>query len=991
MANEELPPVDRNSNMKNEKKFICGVVEGFYGRPWTTEQRKDLFAKLKKWGMNSYVYAPKDDYKHRAYWRELYTVEEADHLSSLISAAKDHDINFYYALSPGLDMTYSNAKETATLKRKLEQVSQFGCEAFALLFDDIEPEMTKADKEMFQSFAHAQVSVTNEIFNHLNCPRFLFCPTQYCSSRAVPSVTRSEYLNTLGSKLAQDIEILWTGPRVVSKFLTVDGIQEITEVLRRPPVIWDNLHANDYCSKRLFLGPYSGRSPKLIPLLKGVLTNPNCEFHANSVAIHTLAHWSKCTAEANIDNAISADIKLETEGGDQSGFDEEVTPNYLAKNIYHPREALKNAIHDWLPEFFLEKEAWGPITKPHPPVTMVMPIIPIIPSVNTCMSLTTTTTATVTCTQTMKVPEVNTTQLQALAEVCSTVTGAEGIQPLPNVVMNSLVSATKIVTNDTIPNPIVSNLSLPDKLQVPCLSVPIMTIKEAPGVIGEEVKRDLKEEAGEPIEEDITEKDEGKVIEAIGASETEAGTEVMAIVDENPSPHSTTEPMECGSSALSSSPKQKSSSEDVVMSESVSTSSGSMHVETSDGSLNSNAELADDVSKQLTSEDLSLLCDLFYLPFEHGSKGLVILNEFHWLKSNASVLLAASKKSPQDPGTAQKPEIQEWLQRSEKFNSLCHSIMMLAKKFSVCINKELVYDLFSYVWDIAGIVALLNGFVKWLALAHFPSNINSYTQGSYTWFSKGWKDTFMSGEQEPWVFRGGLTADLQRLLPVDHGNDLFLYKLPDSPSSNFFTVRPYVFTDEDTVYSICHKVCRDSLDGPENFPENLHSISADHLVGPFITINPEFCMVMECGSLGMVGYICAALDTKVFYKNQQMCWLPAMCLKYPVEMLDSSELPQSIKDSINYFHNFKYECPQEVLNTYPSMMTCGVLKEQLNHDPSVAKRLITVLLAALRSNGSFGVHVCINRADRYMHQFYTKLGFSEITQDTMRIYLGRNF
>lgn len=28
-------------------------------------------------------------------------------------------------------------------------------------------------------------------------------------------------------------------------------------------------------------------------------------------------------------------------------------------------------------------------------------------------------------------------------------------------------------------------------------------------------------------------------------------------------------------------------------------------------------------------------------------------------------------------------------------------------------------------------------------------------------FSKGWKETFMSGEQEPWVFRGGLTADLQ--------------------------------------------------------------------------------------------------------------------------------------------------------------------------------------------------------------------------------------
>ena len=67
--------------------------------------------RLKKWEMDSYVYAPKDDYKHRAYWRELYTVEEAEHLSGLISAAQENGITFYYALSPGLDIVYSSAKE----------------------------------------------------------------------------------------------------------------------------------------------------------------------------------------------------------------------------------------------------------------------------------------------------------------------------------------------------------------------------------------------------------------------------------------------------------------------------------------------------------------------------------------------------------------------------------------------------------------------------------------------------------------------------------------------------------------------------------------------------------------------------------------------------------------------------------------------------------------------------------------------------------------
>lgn len=76
----------------------------------------------------------------------------------------------------------------------------------------------------------------------------------------------------------------------------------------------------------------------------------------------------------------------------------------------------------------------------------------------------------------------------------------------------------------------------------------------------------------------------------------------------------------------------------------------------------------------------------------------------------------------------------------------------------------------------------------------------------------------MSGDQEPWVFRGGLTADLQRLIPVDNGNDLFLYKMPDTPSDNFFSFRPYAHTDEDSIYSICHQTYRDGSDCSELFP-----------------------------------------------------------------------------------------------------------------------------------------------------------------------------
>ena len=59
-------------------------------------------------------------------------------------------------------------------------VAAFGCKAFALLFYDIDRELSTSDKGDFQSSACAEVSVTNEMFEHLGQPEFYFCPTGTC-------------------------------------------------------------------------------------------------------------------------------------------------------------------------------------------------------------------------------------------------------------------------------------------------------------------------------------------------------------------------------------------------------------------------------------------------------------------------------------------------------------------------------------------------------------------------------------------------------------------------------------------------------------------------------------------------------------------------------------------------------------------------------------------------------------------------------------------
>ncbi|KAF3687316.1 Protein O-GlcNAcase [Channa argus] len=342
----------QNVNMHSVLMFVVSdiiwfdlVHTGFYGRPWTMGQRTELFKREQMWGLNTYLYAPKDDYKHRMYWRDLYSAQEAEQLIALISAAKQHNVEFIYAISPGLDITFSNPREVATLKRKLDQVREFGCRSFSLLFDDIETEMCPADKQVFSSFAHAQVAITNEVYQHLGKPEiFLFCPTDYCAAFCTPSVSQSTYLHTVGENLLLGVDVLWTGPKVVSHKISVESIEEVSSVLKRAPVIWDNIHANDYDPQRLFLGPFKDRPIELIPKLRGVLTNPNCEFYPNFVAIHTLATWCKATADAG-----SRDVEMGDEE-DNSG--------------YSPEKALTLALTDWLQEFLSTDQPGGPCRPP---------------------------------------------------------------------------------------------------------------------------------------------------------------------------------------------------------------------------------------------------------------------------------------------------------------------------------------------------------------------------------------------------------------------------------------------------------------------------------------------------------------------------------------------------------------------------------------------------------------------------------------------------
>jgi hypothetical protein len=96
-------------------------------------------------------------------------------------------------------------------------------------------------------------------------------------------------LDEIGRLLAPGIDILWTGPEIVSKEIPTESIERLSRRIGRPPVIWDNLFANDYDARRLFCGPYSGRPRELRSVVRGILINPDNEYPINFVPLQTFA------------------------------------------------------------------------------------------------------------------------------------------------------------------------------------------------------------------------------------------------------------------------------------------------------------------------------------------------------------------------------------------------------------------------------------------------------------------------------------------------------------------------------------------------------------------------------------------------------------------------------------------------------------------------------------------------------------------------------
>lgn len=274
-----------------------GVVEGFYGTPWSHEVRMSLIDIYGKYKMNAYLYGPKDDPYHSCpNWRLPYPEKEAQNIKELIAACNRNRVDFVWAIHPGQDIKW-NEEDYQNLLNKCTWMYNLGVRSFAVFFDDISGEGTNPVKqtELLNRLTKDFVEAKGDISS------LTVCPTDYSKLWANPTPQGS--LAIYGETLNPAIEVFWTGD-VVCSDLTKETMDWVNSRIKRPAYYWWNFPVTDYARHILMQGPVYGLSTQLSNKdLCGIVSNPMEHGEASKLALYGVADYSWNIAAYNpIDN-----------------------------------------------------------------------------------------------------------------------------------------------------------------------------------------------------------------------------------------------------------------------------------------------------------------------------------------------------------------------------------------------------------------------------------------------------------------------------------------------------------------------------------------------------------------------------------------------------------------------------------------------------------------------------------------------------------------
>ena len=262
-----------------------GFIEGYYGNPWSTEDRINLM----KWGgyykLNSYFYAPKNDPKHNAKWRELYTEEELNTLiRPLAEAGNASKCRFVYALHTFMynpvrfDGNYQ--ADLKAVQDKLAQVIDAGVRQVAILADDA-GNVGGNNYNKFLTDMTAWLAEMKKTYPDLK-QTLPFCPQEYMYNG------QAYYKN-----FPENVQVVMTGGRVWGE-VNQNFTNTFTNNAGRGPYMWINWPCTDNSKSHLIMGGYTTfLHPGVDPAkIQGIVLNPMQQSEPSKVAIFGNACYS---------------------------------------------------------------------------------------------------------------------------------------------------------------------------------------------------------------------------------------------------------------------------------------------------------------------------------------------------------------------------------------------------------------------------------------------------------------------------------------------------------------------------------------------------------------------------------------------------------------------------------------------------------------------------------------------------------------------------
>lgn len=263
-----------------------GVVEGFYGTPWSHQARLSLIDFYGRYKMNTYIYGPKDDPYHSSPdWRKPYPEDEASEIKELVEACRANYVDFVWAIHPGQDIKW-NEEDYAALVTKFEDMYALGVRAFAIFFDDISGDGANPYRqvELLNRLGEEFVKVKGDV------APLIICPTDYNRSWANPTERGS--LAVYGRELDPSVRVFWTGDYVCSD-LTPATLEWVGSRIQRPALYWWNFPVTDYCRHIVMQGPVYGLDQTLTAEnLCGFVSNPMEHAEASKLALYGVADYT---------------------------------------------------------------------------------------------------------------------------------------------------------------------------------------------------------------------------------------------------------------------------------------------------------------------------------------------------------------------------------------------------------------------------------------------------------------------------------------------------------------------------------------------------------------------------------------------------------------------------------------------------------------------------------------------------------------------------